>query len=164
MARANLVNRRRSLQPLGQRLLAGGRPRQAEKLEERPAAEQVEIVRVGVALISEAIAALARALPSILDARQSAFVEGNRLGCRLSIADDAIVDEDQHDERAGRQEEPPEADGSRPTRCTQQGAAGKACEPGRAQSRIGTIERVVRSPTQLQSSAVLLSRSSGHGL
>ena len=97
------------LQPCREGVFAGARPRDRQQLEERAAAEQVEVVRVEMPVVGEAVAGCAAADPSVLDARQAALVEGDGARGRVARADHAVVALNQNGEPEHREEQPERA-------------------------------------------------------
>ena len=73
----DFLRRGRVRQPVGERFLAGARPRQRQQLEQRAAAEDVQVVGVQMTVVAKTVARLAGAGPPILDAREAALVELN---------------------------------------------------------------------------------------
>jgi hypothetical protein len=69
--------------------------------------EQVQVVRIEVIGIAEALARLAAARPAVLDAREAAIVERDRARRRVATPDDGVVLDDQHDEHHGGERDPP---------------------------------------------------------
>ena len=68
---------------------AGARPGDRQQLEERSAAEQVEVVRVEVVVVAKAIAGRAGARPAVLDSGQASLVERNCPRGLVALADHA---------------------------------------------------------------------------
>ena len=64
-------------QPRRQRLLAGACARDRQQLEERAAAEEVEVVGVEVPVVAKAVAGFAGSGPPVLDTREAALVKLN---------------------------------------------------------------------------------------
>ena len=107
---ADLGRLRRSRQPARQRLFAGAGARYGEQLEERPAPEQVEIVRIHVTIVTEAVAGLAGSHPAILQTCEAALVERHRSGGAVARPQHAIVPAHEPREQHDRHGQPPEAE------------------------------------------------------
>ena len=71
LPRARLAHRGGAPQPVRERLLPRPGARRAEKLEERAATEEIQVRRVRVRVVLEALARLARPGPAVLDAREA---------------------------------------------------------------------------------------------
>ena len=77
LSRLNLGGIGGRRQPACKRVLAGTRSRQREQLEQRAAAEQIEIVRVDVTIVAKSIAGLAGPYPAVLEPGQTALVKSD---------------------------------------------------------------------------------------
>ena len=73
-------------QPRGERVLASTRACRAQQLEQRAVAKQIEVGGVRVRCIEEALPALARSRPTMLEARHAALVEGDGPIGALAVA------------------------------------------------------------------------------
>ena len=107
LPRADLLNSGGRFQPCGKRFLPRRRSRNGQELEQRAAAEQVQIVRVQVVFIGEAIARVSSSDPAILDPRQATFVERDSAARRREAAKDPVVDVQEQPKRQGRGDEQP---------------------------------------------------------
>ena len=106
-AGVNLERRGGRRQPRRERFFAGARACDREQLEQRPAAEQVEVIGVQVVGVHEAVTRLARPRPPILDARSPALVEVNRPRSEIALANDGVVPLHEPPEGDDRGGEPP---------------------------------------------------------
>ena len=91
LPRLNLGSIGTRRQPSCKRLFACARSRQGEQLEQRAAAEQIEIVRVDVIVIAKSIAGLAGSNPAVLEPGQATLVKSDASDGRVARADDLIV-------------------------------------------------------------------------
>ena len=106
LAGAGLGRRGRVEEPRGEPLLAGTRARGADELEQRAAAEQIEIERVGVRGIRKPIAGVPGAREPPVHAGERGLVERDGAPGTGARRQDAIVQDRERDERAEGREEP----------------------------------------------------------
>src|SRR5262245_7283292 len=64
-------------QPTGESLLARARAGQREKFEQRAFSKDIQIDDIGMSLVEERAARIACADPTIFDASQASFIEGD---------------------------------------------------------------------------------------
>jgi hypothetical protein len=106
LPRSDFVRSRRSQQPRGESVFASPRARRAQEFEERALPHQIEIVRVGVVGIPEALALRAAPRPAGFETGDRPFVERHGAQRAFAFCEQAVVDEKQHDEEQDRGGQP----------------------------------------------------------
>jgi hypothetical protein len=150
----------RLLQPAGQRFLPGLCPGNRQQLEQRAAAEQIQVGRVQVAVVAEALARFAAASPAIFDARQAALVEGDRPLRRVARSKGAVVLLQHADEAVKGNQTPPAGNGSLPDGRGKSDGESEGRQAGIAQAGIGPHQGDVQFAPGLQALAIVIG---GHG-
>src|SRR6185437_293488 len=89
-------------EPAGELRFAAPRARRREQFEETGAAEDVEIERVGMMRVEEALTGFSAAPPSMFEAGESALVEGDRAAGAFHFAFDAGLPPDECNEERNR--------------------------------------------------------------
>ena len=129
-------------QPSCECLLAGVGASQRQQLEQRPGAEQIEIVGIDVTVVAETLARLAASSPAIFEPRQSALVEPDAPGGISARTQNAIVAlHEPHEQRHGQQE-PPGADDLAPGGNPDQDRAGHRSQAGVSEPRVQAVQRL----------------------
>jgi hypothetical protein len=98
LPRARFLGGRGRLQPRCEARFARSCPRRADSLEERRAAEQVEVVGVRVSSVGESFSAFAPACPRVGHARDSPAVQLGEAGIRGERVAHSLLDDDENDE------------------------------------------------------------------
>jgi hypothetical protein len=140
LARADHVRRRTGQQPAGEHLFAVTRPGRREQLEHRALAKEVQVFGIRMVFVAEARARLARADPSILDARQSTFVVGDGPRRGVARANRAVVPHHEHDERGHGREQHPGCEAGTPDEEPDRDAEREHAEPGVGQPLIRSLQ------------------------
>jgi hypothetical protein len=102
----DLLGSRWPQQPGGQGVFTGPRTRRAQEFEERALPHQIEIIRIGVVWIPEALALRAAPSPARFEAGEGPFVERHGTQRALPFGKQAIVREEQHDKDQDRRHQP----------------------------------------------------------
>ena len=114
LPRSNLTGLGWGRQPPCKQVLTRAGSRQREQFEHRGTAEQIQVVCVHVAIVTEAIAWLTRAHPPVLEPGQTALVEGDAPCGAVTCPKHLVVSPDEPGEERRRSQQPPEGDPSAP--------------------------------------------------
>ena len=162
LPRGDLRRHRRCGQPAGKLRLAGACAGDGQQLEERPVTEQVEVVRVQMAIVAKALARFTRALPAVLDPSQSTLVERNRPGRAIPLADHQFVFAHQDDEGGYRQQKEPDAQDLPPGQQQHQRRDGRDPQPPIAELAVCLRQALVGRAPRGQPDAIHLSGLAVH--
>src|SRR5262245_27766772 len=91
--------------------------------------EEVEIVRIEMAVVAKALARLAGARPSVLDTSKPTLVEGDRPGGLVAFTNHLLVFPHEDDERRDGEEDQPDPQDSPPGEHENQNPQCKHGEP-----------------------------------
>ena len=160
LARLDLAGIRRCRQPPGQHGLARPRPSQRQQFEQRAAAEQVEVVCIHMAVVSEALSGLTGACPAILQSCHASLVEFDAPARHFPSAERPHVAVSQPEEGGERREQQPKGDQGIPGQRGKQRTCG---ERGQRESRVGGCQRVPGGAPIPQARRVLLHGRWKHG-
>ena len=135
---------RRGQKPSCERLFAGISAGEREQFEQRPAAEQIEIVRIDMPIVSKPLARLAASSPAILDPRQPALVEPDPPDGIRARAQDTIVPLHEPHEHHRGEEQPPRAEHAAPDGDRDEDRSTDGCQTRMSKPRVHAVERFTR--------------------
>ena len=156
LPRRDLRRHCRRCQPARKPRFAGARASDGEKLEEGAVAEQVEVVRVQMAVVAKALARFARTLPSVFDSSESALVKGNRPGSPVPFTNHQFVFAHEDDEDEHREQKEPDAQDLPPGQQEHQHPEGRHPEPPIAEPGVRSRQMFVSRAPRAQPGAIQL--------
>ena len=153
---SNLGGVGRRGQPPGERFFTGPRASERQQLEERPAAEEIQVVRIHVVIVTKPIAGLTRAYPPVFEPCQAALVEGHAPHRGGALANDAVVAPHEPREDRYRNRQPPEAETRAPTEDCQEYSGNKGGQTRVTQALVSFAQGVATRAPRLETRPILL--------